>query len=508
MFRIENKSVIEKSKSRETSKGKTTSKQSTTTSSTSPPEHIPRAGNRTVQDVIIKHSRDHVEMQGGFTSALMTSYSMTPTLEQRARCFFAAKSVMWNPSFDLVGSLCSQTSGDEHLLASINAVGLASFANSIHMPDLMFRARQDYVLALRLTNAALRSPTEVKKDTTLFSVMILSIFETIAGNTSDSLVAWTEHINGAAALIKLRGPEQFKTEAGQRMFQQVTSSLMVSCIQRTIPMPAHIMELRKSLTETIGESNPAWILSEVIVDFTIFRAAVRNLEISGPRMIVEVAQEIDRRFLKCFENCPDNWQYEIRYTDENPHLIWNKYYHVYRDTFGSQIWNGMRTCRILLHEIIRDQLRTSDEAMAPIFTEAEASLQYENSVQIMLEMQADILASVPIDSPVSVSEGEPGSHSLTYFILWPLYLVGVIGLSTDRVRLWVIQRFRRIANEIGIRQADLMADFLEKKEMVSPWDQPQFMSWKSGPMLETLKAVPMPMFEEAEIDIGGGLQEV
>lgn len=509
MFRIENKTVIEKLKSREVSKSKATSKQTTPTLPAASPDGIPGFEGSSLEDEILKHSRAHVQRQGGFTSALMTPYTMAPTLEERARSFFVAKSVMWNPSFDLVSTLCTQTTEDDHLLASINAVGLASFANSIHMPELMLRARQDYILAMRLTNAALRSSTKVKKDSTLFSVMILSIFETIAGSTADSLVAWTEHINGAAALIKVRGPEQFKTEAGQRMFQQVTSSLMVSCVQRTVPMPAYIIELRESLTETIGGSNPAWILSEVIVDVTIFRAAVRNRQIIEPRRIVEEALKLDQRFLNCFENIPDNWRYEIRYTEENPHLVWNKYYHVYQDTFGSQIWNGMRTCRILLHEIIRDQLRTSDEAITPIFTAAEASTQNVNSIRITLEMQNDILASVPVDTPCPVGEG-PGSHSLTYFILWPLYLVGVMGLSTELVRMWVIQRFRGIAQEIGIRQADLMADFLESRQVHDPWDEMDLKSWSPGPVLKTLKGLPSPMFsnEEAGIEIGGRLQEI
>ena len=102
----------------------------------------------------------------------------------------------------------------------------------------------------------------------------------------------------------------------------------------------------------------------------------------------------------------------------------------------------------------------------------------------MLEMQSDILASVPVDAsnPTSGSNGGPGSYSLTYFLLWPLYMAGVIDLSSDKVRLWVIQRFRRIAEEVGIRQADMMADYLEAKKSIDPWKEmdARVVSWAPG----------------------------
>jgi hypothetical protein len=135
---------------------------------------------------------------------------MFPTIEERALGLFNTNSSTWLRNFDVTHELCTQTSTDEHLLASMSAVGLATFSHSIHAPELMVRARREYVSALRLTNAALRSPIEAKKDSTLFSVMILSIFETVTGNNDRSLAAWAEHVNGAAALVKLRGKDQFK----------------------------------------------------------------------------------------------------------------------------------------------------------------------------------------------------------------------------------------------------------------------------------------------------------
>lgn len=463
MFRSENEIVIGKAKSQEASKAK----KSSARPSILPPVSESEIDEKTIESQIIKHSRTHTERQGGFSSFLTSAYSMPPTLEQRARCFFTANAVMWSPTFELVESLCTQTTGDEHLLASINAVGLASFSHSVHAPELMARARQGYVLALRLTNAALRSPTEAKKDSTLFAVMILGVFETIAGTSEDSLAAWSEHINGAAAIVKLRGRNQFKTEAGRRMFQQVTSSLMVSCLTKSTPMPAHIVELRETFESMIDGSNPAWKLSTIIIDITIFRGALRALEIVGPREIIERALEYDRRFLELFEDHPDSWAYETVYNDEDPHLVWQNTYHIYHDTFASQLWNGMRTCRIILHEIILEQLLISSSALKPIFSESEAALQTESSVEISLEMQAGILGSIPYESPSSPQDSR-SPHAMTYFILWPLFLVAAMDLTTDEIRSWVRNRLKLIAGEMGIRQAAIMARFLTK-QVLNHW---------------------------------------
>jgi hypothetical protein len=189
MFRIQNDVVIEKSKSRDPSKPMTHSKRAPAASKSSEILLVRNLKGISIEDEVFRHSREYVDRQGAFVTTLLPTFSMSPDLEQRARGFFATHSVELNPDFDLVHKLCTQTSADAHLLASINAVGLASFSQYVHSPELMVKARQDYILALGLTNAALRSPKEVKKDSTLFSVMILSIFETIAGTTVDSLVA-------------------------------------------------------------------------------------------------------------------------------------------------------------------------------------------------------------------------------------------------------------------------------------------------------------------------------
>jgi hypothetical protein len=67
--------------------------------------------------------------------------------------------------------------GSRLLSAAISSVSLAGLANVRSAPAVMANARVEYTSALRLVNAALRDPAQVKTDSTLTSVILLSLFE-------------------------------------------------------------------------------------------------------------------------------------------------------------------------------------------------------------------------------------------------------------------------------------------------------------------------------------------
>ena len=459
MFRNQNAEVIKKSRSKpetkRTAKGKGEPRATVETI-----ESSDEVNERELENAIILISRQHLELPGPLLPTI-SKYVLTPTVEQRARGFFQTHSKYWLRNTDLIDRMASQTHGDEHLLASIYAVGLASFSNYVHSDKLMARAREGYVNALRLTNTALGSPSAAKKDSTLFSILILGIYETIAGNTSRSVVAWESHVQGAVALVAFRGLEQFNSDGGQRMFFQVMSNMLIICIQRTIAMPKRIIELRNAAEQMIQASRALWSLSGIMIDVTLLRADIQAHRIVQPSAIIEVALSIDKRFEDIFSNPPPEWRYTTGHTDDRPDLVWNKTFHLFPEAWVLQTWNGMRACRIILHEIILDQLFSSSSV-----PDTESDMQESSSIAICLEMQRDILRSVPRSRP---SVGRPaesrsigGGHHA--YILWPLYLVGAMGLATERVKNWVVERLRLLSEEGGIRQAAVLAASLDRKE--------------------------------------------
>ena len=396
----------------------------------------------------------------------------------------------------------------------MKAVGLASLANYAHAPDLMRRAKKQYLTAIQLTNTALRSSVDVKKDSTLLATVILSIYETVSDAEPRSLTAWRDHLHGAAALLKLRGPEQLKTLGGRRLFLQVMASLVVACMQFEVESPEHIMDLRMEAARHLDPSSLALPYQEAMILLTHFRARVRRGIIWQPHQILKQALELDAVFVSIFSDVPPWWSYQTVYTEADPDIIISGCYHVYHDFQAAQIWNGMRTFRIMLNEMIRNVLLTNFFSDPTQISSQDHVAQYERSTRVLYQMQSDILASVPqhlgypsILSPWTfarlsatndwatnkflwsglnfhrhgnVQGLQPTSAYLPvirlsgcHLLIWPLYLAAVTDITTDRDRCWVIDVLRTTGRSLGIKQAMALVRAIKNKANIGVWQAQQ-----------------------------------
>lgn len=183
------------------------------------------------------------------------SVGLGPSLEEQGTSYFFANFVTpqtqgdsgpFHYLYDAV-----KAGVDDILKACIVATGLAGLSNVSKSPQLMGHAQREYTSALRHINAAIASPIDSIKDITLIGILVLAIYEATAGALVLTLTAWTQHINGAAALVRFRGRSQFKTLVGRGVFLQATSHLLVSCVQREMSVPDQIIELRNELFSKI-----------------------------------------------------------------------------------------------------------------------------------------------------------------------------------------------------------------------------------------------------------------
>jgi hypothetical protein len=456
-----------------------------------------------------------------FPALSPSTFSLAPNIEELATGFFFSNYVIdvkgpTRGHLDHLHDIYNTYDMDENLLASMKAVGLAGCSHVTHSPQLMKGARQQYTKALRLTNEALASPTDAKKDSTLLAIMILGIFETVAGCNQKSLIAWSEHIKGAAALVSIRGTEQLRTPAGRRMFIQVCTNLLICCIQRRLPVPNHIIELRAEAAKHIQTFELGWLFQENMIAFANFRSETRSGAISDPQEIISKALEIDGTLLGMFSVAPPGWEYETIFTDAaDPDLVYNGCYHVYYDHWVAQLWNGMRSVRLLLNEQVRELILAGLASKPPRFLGPEYTAQVQISTDVILQMQADILASVPqhlgfagvkrassyappsLSSEPSPEENQQKSSFIWndffnsthfvgtpsqipsetpmiraaggYFLMWPLFLCGVMDLASRSSQRWVSRLLRYIGETMGIQQALVIAKVVERREDIKVW---------------------------------------
>jgi hypothetical protein len=386
---------------------------------------------------------------------------------------------------------------DEHLLASMKAVGFAGLSGFFNDPALLVDARKQYVTAVRRTNVALRSPDQVKQNSTLLAVLILSLFERVAGSDNESLIGYEHHVKGAAAILKVRGREQLISLEGRHMFVQVTSNLLAHCMLREMHIPTPILELREEplIRADVARSESMQVLDTTIT-FTEFNACVKDGSIADPESIVAQALEIDRDFQKIFVKPPMSWRYKTVYdANGDPRAIFAGCYHEYESVWTARMWNIFRSVRLSLHKVIRDTLLNTISPSLPCSVSLGYSAQLLESREVMRMMQADILASVPEymgrnfsqpwisdfqhanSRPHSVGEGALGKQpervgtpinnsplkgkmiTRGQYIIFPLFKAGMVDMdqTTKAGRLWSIQMLQYIGQVVGIRQALVFA---------------------------------------------------
>ncbi|ESZ98783.1 hypothetical protein SBOR_0832 [Sclerotinia borealis F-4128] len=486
IFREETNNVIKKSKVKHEKAAKQRNSESVCPSSTAPYSiTTSRTSNREISP------RDIVSRIPQPRQVISVNYlNITPSIEDRATAFFLSNYVIGDHGptrghLDHISDLYESDSIDDNLVAAVQAVGLAGYSHSAKAPHLMNQARVQYARSLHLTNTALQSPTAVKKDSTLLAILILGIFETITGRNQKSMKAWAEHVHGAAAVIKLRGPEAIRSNGGIRLLAQVTSSLLISCIQRDIPLPKYIVEMSGFAQNNMKNIDPAWVAQRTMIDYTAFNARYHAGYYTDPHDLLTEAEALDERFLAFSTNVPKGWEYSTVHTEDDPDIVFDGYYHIYYDHWVAQIWNAIRELRILLNETVREVLLKDFASPTPYLLGPEYAERFQICTEIMYQLQAEILASVPQQvgyTARNVTPTQPWSgfkvdgfgeefpvvrFSGGYFLIWPLFLVGNLRISTPEVRAFCVQKLRYIGTQMGIEHANLLASIMEQKTPIT-----------------------------------------
>jgi hypothetical protein len=420
---------------------------------------------------------------GQDTSPLSVAFSLTQDLEERAIGIFVYNYV-FDPKgasgghLDRVTDLHRSIGLDDCLSTAMKAVGLASYAHKASAPSLLANARYQYIKAIRLTNAALQSSEDVTKDSTLMAIQILGVFEQVTGCGQKSIQHWIEHVLGASAVMKLRGEGQAKTPVGRRMLVSVTSNLLIRCIYGRIRLPAHLRRYMEIAQNLAGNMSTGLKVLGVMVLVADLRADIEEGILKSPVDIVLRARELDSILLNLAEEAPTDWAYDEIFTDADSDIIYKGKYHVYCNPWMGYMWNSLRTQRIMIHQNIREALDAGVNSFPPVFTNDYYNTQHKLASQTLLNVQEDILSSVPqhigVGEPprsvANVSESNLVPTSGGLFLMWPLWLAGVVDDTALPIRSFVARTLHSIGDNQGIRQAHVFAGIVEKSTNIAVWE--------------------------------------
>jgi hypothetical protein len=371
--------------------------------------------------------------------------------------------------FEYLPSVYNNADMSSPLPAVLHAASLASLAQENNDSSLMELARKSYTKGLTMINTALANPTTAIADSTLASVLLLSLFEALVWDGIYTAINWTAHTLGAMAVIKLRGESQFRTDVGRRMFMQVGNNIRVSCIQRLVECPPELLELLTVAQPYYGDFNPKFLIAGLTTELTELLARGRRAQgRTSPLEYVRATQLLDAKFLQAMQTLPPGWQYQQIQTQsqEESGAGFQSIAPHYPSHHVAQFWNSYRMIRVLLNEIICSvSQEVIDRALIPPTELLQAQQDALNNVA---EMADDICMTVQRFIPASFSaygSNTPPeslnmnmnmnlpSRACAASLLWPLSIVRSANSVPKATAQYAADRLRELGIGLKIRQA-------------------------------------------------------
>jgi hypothetical protein len=204
-------------------------------------------------------------------------YMLTPLVDQGISYFMTHYAVgLDQPSISSQAyNRHLSTDGFHPLVATtMTALGIAGVANLCMDAELKREATRWYVKAIKMANVALSSTKGVRDDTTLVAVNLLTMFEATFNETS--LAGWSNHVDGASLLIKLRGKDQIHTSAGRRMYLHTIGLVTINCMGKGQTMPDYVDEINREVEEHLDNSDPRTAFFFLHQKTTDLRAHILN----------------------------------------------------------------------------------------------------------------------------------------------------------------------------------------------------------------------------------------
>ncbi|KAK4146376.1 uncharacterized protein C8A04DRAFT_35081 [Dichotomopilus funicola] len=372
-------------------------------------------------------------------------YTLPPTCQEQGFAYFFSRYVTADETvshqrFDFIRDVWKPSSPkvDCHVdvvLASMTAVGLMGLASTAQLPHLMDAARKSYGTALHLTNRALQDPADAVKDSTMLSVLILGVFEMMSENTprtTTTIEAFQEHVNGAMALARMRGPAQFRTAAGRKMFSMLCQRVVVSCAQRNVPMPDSLIELWDDMVRAspAGSENAEERLLPLKMKVLQLRTEIKSGFLTDPATIVSRSLAIDHDIETMIAGLSPSWHYRAFRLPQQQQpqyhpAVYGDVYHLYPSIQHADAWNHIHCTRILILETVITVITRDLHGPAPTLDAAQYLEVHRTSQRKLEHILSDIIASVPqqlglittppvgsIDSRMEVTHGNDDPHDI------------------------------------------------------------------------------------------------
>ena len=430
------------------------------------------SGYRDTEQLIVHNETQRTKQKALSRALESVPRSLSTTIDDRARnSFFSHYVLGFSKTYDVLEPLYQRSAPDRPLNASVGAVSLAFLSFQFDCTQASRPSRDKYLSALPLLNKALRTPESATSDATLLAVLLLDLYEKITNNNPRSIGSWMSHINGALALVDMRKEPLLQDYTGIRLSARLSTNLLISCVSANSPVPPALVKLRADLEPFLNIDDPKWRISGLVVKYANLKGAIQDGCLHSSDIITR-ATELDREFLLLAKHMPPRWLYNTIHLEESSDLVLEQHYDTYPDHMIAQGWNVLRVMRVLLNDMIRVEYASRG---ANSFNNTSAYSSSSILTGCIDDIAKGICASVPQFTEYEKTKPRIKIQCTTqklrcYTLLFPLYVAGLHASAATRIKPWIVNQLRFISKEMSIRNASIIANFLERDEGVCPWD--------------------------------------
>ncbi|CAG8234513.1 unnamed protein product [Penicillium salamii] len=396
-----------------------------------------------------------------------------------AICYFMRSNCMpgtfW--SSDLVTKFLLRTGGpasQKAMQASVVATATAMLSRVRQLPSLKDVAHREYGSALRLLNSALSDVEEAKTNQTLGAVVLLAIYEVVTSRAPEDIDSWTNHINGATALLDIRGTDQLKTETGLRLFLHLRYQVIISCLQRDARVPQSLLECTKIAMFLRPAEAHGNRLIMIIGKLSNLRADIRADAYTDEQEIISAASAIEADLIAWLASLPPEFNYATNTKSPFDFVFQRRFrgispyddqYHVYPNLWVCNSWNQYRSARIIVSEIILSHVRKISDRTSLTSLSDEFRIQCKTLRSTIRRLAVEICRGVPFHFNAHQANREPNlpppeSYIGGLVLIWPLFVAGIVESPDHGLRRWVIKCLQMIGRTMGLDQALAVADIV------------------------------------------------
>jgi hypothetical protein len=388
--------------------------------------------------------------------------------------FFSYYVSDFSRTWDFLYPYLNDPNAPEHLTLGIDAVSLAFLSHQVISPTAKELGRRKYCAALRMINRTIQDPEAAKSRSTFEGALLLDLFEKIMKSSSEVNTSRHAHVEGALALVKLRGIEHFTEASELRVLMGLSLNATICSLSTGRRIPDIVRKIREHAAQYVDTSYPKWRLSGVMLEITDHAAEMRKGRISIEDKIARTV-EYDIQLESVAREASPAWSFERKFVStHDPRTIvpdgFFPLYDVYPNRMITQMWNVLRLTRILLCEEIVES--------CSLLQSEDSETQSTRAQLAILDMIREVCASVPqmtncdFAAKHKLPAGSTGPHHThtmshildVYILIFSLYVVAWSRNCPAAAREWTVKQLHHIADHFGIHEAAIILDILGKQE--------------------------------------------